>query len=143
MTWPVSRRLTGHRKTAIPVIRSPRNRNLPRVYFTYSRRWRRFRRGGLSADDGAEYAGGVALYCQIRELNMEGDLKMQKISVLILAGLLSGFAISGVAQRNRSAGAAPKNIHIDLKAEKAGGEPKAFLSMVGNWSIVQDDGKNC
>src|SRR5262249_58819657 len=71
------------------------------------------------------------------------ELKMQKTPMLILAALLSGLAIPGLAQRNKSASTAPKSIHIDLKAEKAGAEPKAFLSMVGNWSIVQDDGRNC
>src|SRR5215813_2289346 len=71
------------------------------------------------------------------------ELKMQKTPMLILAALLSGLAVPGVAQRNKSASTAPKSVHIDLKAEKSGGEPKAFLSMVGNWSIVQNDGKNC
>ena len=71
------------------------------------------------------------------------ELKMQKTPMLILAALLSGLAVPGVAQRNKTASTAPKSVHIDLKAEKSGGEPKAFLSMVGNWSIVQNDGKNC
>ena len=31
---------------------------------------------------------------------------------------------------------------IDLSKEKAGAEPTAFLSMVGDWSITKDDGRN-
>src|ERR1039457_981267 len=37
---------------------------------------------------------------------------------------------------------AAKAIRIDLAQEKAGGESSHFLSMVGNWVVAQDDGKN-
>src|SRR5881396_1163309 len=37
---------------------------------------------------------------------------------------------------------AAKAIRIDVGQEKAGGEPTHFLSMVGNWVVAQDEGKN-
>ena len=36
--------------------------------------------------------------------------------------------------------AKPKTIHIDLSKEKAGKESTRFLSVVGNWAIVDDGG---
>lgn len=40
-----------------------------------------------------------------------------------------------------AAGAA-KMVKIDVAAEKAGTEPTHFLGVVGNWTVVQDAGKN-
>src|SRR5436305_15269124 len=37
--------------------------------------------------------------------------------------------------------AADKPVRVDMSKEKAGGEPTLFLSMVGNWVVVQDEGK--
>src|SRR2546430_2097633 len=37
---------------------------------------------------------------------------------------------------------AAKAIRIDVAQEKAGGEPTHFLSMVGNWVVAQEEGKN-
>jgi hypothetical protein len=36
---------------------------------------------------------------------------------------------------------APKVVSIDLSAEKEGAEPTRFLAVVGDWSIVTDEGK--
>lgn len=68
---------------------------------------------------------------------------MKYRSFLILTAALSAAALSTYAQKPRKAGGAPQSIRIDLRGEKPGSEPSKFLSMVGNWSIVQDDGKNC
>jgi hypothetical protein len=35
----------------------------------------------------------------------------------------------------------PEDLKIDLSSEKTGAEPTKFLSMVGNWVIVEDEGK--
>ena len=65
-----------------------------------------------------------------------------KIRLIAVVGLLIlSLAISVAAQRNRKSGGGPKSIHIDLSKEKAGGESTKFLSVVGNWSIVQDGDK--
>jgi hypothetical protein len=37
--------------------------------------------------------------------------------------------------------AAPAVVHVDLAAEKEGGEPSRFLAVVGDWSVVTDGGK--
>src|SRR5689334_18535625 len=36
---------------------------------------------------------------------------------------------------------APTPVRVDLTSEKAGGEPTRFLSVVGDWSIVDDAGQ--
>jgi hypothetical protein len=56
---------------------------------------------------------------------------MQRFSFtfILLAASLSLFA-----QKTR-------DISIDLNSEKSGGEPAKFLSVVGNWLIVEDEGK--
>jgi hypothetical protein len=38
--------------------------------------------------------------------------------------------------------AAATAIHIDVSKEKPGADPAHFLSVVGNWSVVQDGGKS-
>ena len=53
--------------------------------------------------------------------------------------MMVGFC--GLAQSSRASRKAPKSTRIDLSGEKAGGESKKFLSVVGNWVIAQDDGK--
>jgi hypothetical protein len=62
---------------------------------------------------------------------------MKKRTVLFLISMVL-LAMTAYPQGGRKA-----DIRVDLSGEKAGGEPKSFLSMVGNWSVVQDDGKNC
>src|SRR6185503_19852488 len=64
-------------------------------------------------------------------------------SILILALLLVSIAASSLAQRAKKATSAPKSIHVDLSKEKVGSESKKFLSVVGNWIIVQDSDKKC
>jgi len=67
-----------------------------------------------------------------------------KFRLIVLAGLMIfALAVSVGAQRTRKSAGSPKSIHIDLSKEKAGGESAKFLSVVGNWSIVQDGDKKC
>ena len=48
---------------------------------------------------------------------------------------------SGHRAKNEEAAAAPKSIRIDISKDKVGGESSKFLSVVGNWSVVDDGGK--
>lgn len=67
-----------------------------------------------------------------------------KIRSIAIVGLITlALAVSVAAQRAKKSGGAPKSIHIDLSKEKTGGESAKFLSVVGNWSIVQDGDKKC
>ena len=67
-----------------------------------------------------------------------------KFRLIALAGLMIfALAVCAGAQRTRKSAGSPKSIHIDLSKEKAGGESAKFLSVVGNWSIVQDADKKC
>lgn len=59
-----------------------------------------------------------------------------------LFGLLTVLAltVSAGAQRGAKNGGANRD-RVDLSQEKIGREPAKFLSVVGNWSIVDDGGK--
>ncbi len=57
---------------------------------------------------------------------------MKFFSVLIVGLLTVIFAPSLVAQ---------KMVKVDLSKERAGGESSKFVSVVGNWSIVDDNNK--
>jgi len=67
-----------------------------------------------------------------------------KFRLIAVAGLMIlALAVYVGAQRTRKSAGSSKSIHIDLSKEKAGGESAKFLSVVGNWSIVQDGDKKC
>ncbi len=67
-----------------------------------------------------------------------------KFRFIVVAALITfSIAVSVGAQRTKKSGGGAKSIHIDLSKEKAGGESAKFLSVVGNWSIVQDGDKKC
>lgn len=72
---------------------------------------------------------------------------MKTRTVLILTLAIAALTTPILAQRTRKASApkasAPKAIHVDLSKEKVGSESAKFLSVVGNWSIVEDGGKKC
>jgi hypothetical protein len=61
------------------------------------------------------------------------------VTTLVLASAL--FALPAVAQKTKKPAAAPKSIRIDISKDKVGGESSKFLSVVGNWSVVDDGGK--
>ena len=63
--------------------------------------------------------------------------------ILILAPVIFSIAFPAVAQRAKKAAGPAKSVHVDLSKEKAGTESKKFLSVVGNWVIVQDGDKKC
>ncbi len=65
--------------------------------------------------------------------------------VLILSLLTLALTASVIAQRtkkNTPAARAPASIHVDVAKEKVGGESSKFLSVVGNWAIVDDGGRH-
>jgi hypothetical protein len=63
--------------------------------------------------------------------------------ILILALIIFSLAFPAAAQRTKKAAGPAKGVHVDLSKEKAGTESKKFLSVVGNWIIVQDGDKKC
>src|SRR5499426_13568 len=59
-------------------------------------------------------------------------------TAIIFAAIL--FFSLATAQKSQKPASAPKSIRVDISKDKAGGESSKFLSVVGNWSVV-DDGK--
>jgi len=59
---------------------------------------------------------------------------------LIFGALVMALTFSVVAQNKKSA-PAPKAIRVDIGKDKAGGESTKFLSLVGDWMVVEDGGK--
>lgn len=67
-------------------------------------------------------------------------MRIRFIGIVVLMTLSLAFSVA--AQRTKKP-AGVKSIRIDLSKEKVGGESVKFLSVVGNWSIVQDGDKKC
>ena len=63
--------------------------------------------------------------------------------ILFFSILVLSLAVSVAAQRTKKPAAAAKSVRVDLSKEKVGGESAKFLSVVGNWVIVQDADKKC
>lgn len=61
---------------------------------------------------------------------------------LFLTLALLSLLISAAAQRAKKAVTA-RSTHVDLSGEKTGRESAKFLSVVGNWIIVDDGSKKC
>ena len=61
---------------------------------------------------------------------------------LTIALIAFSLALPVGAQKAKKAGG-HKSIHIDLSKERVGAESAKFLSVVGNWIIVQDSDKKC
>src|SRR4029453_1063265 len=61
------------------------------------------------------------------------------VITLFLASAI--FTFSAVAQKTKKPAAAPKSVRIDISKDKVGGESSKFLSVVGNWSVVDDGGR--
>src|SRR5262245_52340155 len=68
---------------------------------------------------------------------------MKTRSILILALAIVTLTGSVAAQRTKKPAAAAKSIRVDLSKEKVGAESAKFLSVVGNWVIVDDAGTRC
>jgi hypothetical protein len=65
---------------------------------------------------------------------------MKKTFVLMIALACVVSALIVAAPKQKKA-AAPKSLRVDLSKEKVGGESSKFLSVVGNWSVIDDGGK--
>lgn len=67
---------------------------------------------------------------------------MRRIILFSMIAILTiGLYTPANSQRNAKKPAGPKTIRVDLSKETVGSESKQFLSMVGNWVVVQDEGK--
>jgi hypothetical protein len=66
----------------------------------------------------------------MKELNMKIRIVISTLALVVLA-----LGVSANAQRNK------RTVRVDLSKEKTGRESGKFLSVVGNWSIVDDGGK--
>jgi hypothetical protein len=64
---------------------------------------------------------------------------MKRSTHLVLV-LLALALTASFAQRSKKS-AMPKSIHVDLSKEHVGRESSKFLGVVGNWSVVEDEGK--
>ena len=58
---------------------------------------------------------------------------------IIFAAIL--FFSLATAQKSQKPVSAPRSIRVDISKDKAGGESSKFLSVVGNWSVVNDGKK--
>jgi hypothetical protein len=68
-------------------------------------------------------------------------MKLRIALIIALAVLLTASTAVLHGSQRISKGAQSKAVRVDLSKEKAGHESTKFLSVVGNWSIVDDGGK--
>jgi hypothetical protein len=68
-------------------------------------------------------------------------MKIRVTLIIFLAGMLTTLTIGPAAGQKSSRGGGWRTVHVDLSHEKTGRESARFLSVVGNWSIVDDGGK--
>jgi hypothetical protein len=68
---------------------------------------------------------------------------MRPRSLCIVTLIILALAVSAFAQRSKKVAGHAKSAHVDLAKERVGGESSKFLSMVGNWVVVQDGDKKC
>ncbi|HKQ73746.1 MAG TPA: hypothetical protein VJ810_08480 [Blastocatellia bacterium] len=68
---------------------------------------------------------------------------MKKIFLVVITFVLAFalFALPTNAQKTKKPAAAPKSIRVDISKDKVGGESSKFLSVVGDWTVVDDGGK--
>lgn len=65
-------------------------------------------------------------------------MKFRRVLIASLTLVISSLVVAAIAAQ-RTGGAHPTR--VDLSKEHAGGEPTKFLSVVGNWAIVDDNNK--
>src|SRR6476469_1270360 len=64
-----------------------------------------------------------------------------RIAIIALAVALTVFVMMPVAAQRSGRGVKTNTVRVDLSKERSGHESGKFLSVVGNWSIVDDGGK--
>ncbi len=67
--------------------------------------------------------------------------KLLILNLFLLGIACAFFAVQAQSKKPASKSAAPKSIRIDVNKDKVGGESSRFLSMVGDWMVVEDGGK--
>ncbi|MGB8509520.1 MAG: LamG domain-containing protein [Pyrinomonadaceae bacterium] len=65
-----------------------------------------------------------------------------RIVLILVLGILVLNTSTTAQRRRKNAPARPTTVRVDLSREKVGRESAKFLSVVGNWSVVEDDGKH-
>ena len=66
-----------------------------------------------------------------------------KLYVAFIVAMVLALPLATIGSRGgqRNGGSTTKAIHVDLSKERVGHESSKFLSVVGNWSIVEDGGR--
>jgi hypothetical protein len=75
--------------------------------------------------------------------SLSKEIEMKLRFMMILTLIILSLVVPAPAQKSKKAGARVSGVHVDLSKEKVGGESGKFLSMVGNWVVVQDGDKKC
>jgi hypothetical protein len=69
------------------------------------------------------------------------EKEMERLRSAIRLSLPALLFPAALALPAASPAPAPAPVRVDLSKEKTGGEPKAFLPVVGNWLIAEEDGR--
>jgi hypothetical protein len=78
---------------------------------------------------------------QCKVLKSEGSNMKFQLLCLVSIGFLMGSHALAQRAGGRSGAASSNTVRVDLSRERSGHESTKFLSMVGNWTIVDDGGK--
>src|SRR5207247_413959 len=65
----------------------------------------------------------------------------RNVLILSLALLVLIFVVFAVEAQNNKPASAPKSVRVDVGKDKAGAESTKFLSLVGDWMVIEDGGK--
>jgi hypothetical protein len=68
-------------------------------------------------------------------------MRIRDALIISFAAALAVSALAPVVAQRTANGGRPRTIRVDLTKEKVGHESSKFLSVVGNWLIVDDGGK--
>ena len=66
-------------------------------------------------------------------------MKLHRVLIAALVAVLASLTVAQLAAQKSGNGA--RSIRVDLSKERAGGDSTKFLSVVGNWSVVDDNNK--
>lgn len=69
-------------------------------------------------------------------------MKTRNVLILLLVVLALGASVAAQRAKKNSSPRPPASVHVDVTKEKVGRESAKFLSVVGNWAIVDDGGRH-
>ncbi len=69
-------------------------------------------------------------------------MKTRNVLILLLAVLALTAAATAQRKQKNTPARPPASVHVDVAKEKVGRESAKFLSVVGNWAIVDDGGRH-